>query len=180
MFLVPGASAAVVKVAAPLLSATLSRMLPLLSSVNVTEPAGVPVAAVTWAVNLTHESYLLDVTDELSVVVVATVTAARGAAAAAAAGGPRLTAAASPAPIRIRRSVRTPATFRWPTDRKVAQPAPGAVPGARFANLLDNGAPQQRLSTTSGPHMRRDYASHHRHVAPEQADPRVYRPPVFG
>lgn len=44
------------KVAVPLLSATLSRMLPLLVSVNVTEPLGVPVAAVTRAVNVTHES----------------------------------------------------------------------------------------------------------------------------
>jgi hypothetical protein len=31
-------------------------MLPLLVSVNVTEPVGTPVAAVTWAVNVTHES----------------------------------------------------------------------------------------------------------------------------
>ena len=56
MLLDPGASAAVVKLVVPLASSAVSRMLPLLVSVKVTEPVGVPVGALTLAVNVTRES----------------------------------------------------------------------------------------------------------------------------
>jgi len=56
IFLVPGANAAVVNVAVPPLSAGVARTEPLLTSVSVTDPVGVPAAEVTWAAIVTGES----------------------------------------------------------------------------------------------------------------------------
>lgn len=82
----PGASAAVTKVAEPWLSVTLSRMLPLLLSVKITEPAGVPDAALTVAVKVTGEFWMTEVLDADNVVMVLT---AWGVAAVAVTAGPR-------------------------------------------------------------------------------------------
>jgi hypothetical protein len=107
MLLDPGASAAVEKLAVPLLSFAVSRMLPLLWSVNVTDPAGVPVTALTLAVNFTHESRVTDTADDVSVVVVeANPRDAAATSAVAAAGALRLTAAATLKPIKERLAQR--------------------------------------------------------------------------
>jgi len=83
-----------VKLVVPLASPAVSRMLPLLVSVKVTEPAGVPAGALTLAVNVTRESYLLEAEDEVSVVDVAEATDFASGAAAAATGKRGLVAAA--------------------------------------------------------------------------------------
>lgn len=90
-------------------------MLPLLSSVKVTEPVGDPPTAVTLAVKVTHESRVTDVEDEVSVVVVA-ANALGNAAAPAAVGNMRLATATMPEPTRTRRHRRTVSTSQ------VAQP----------------------------------------------------------
>src|SRR5579859_147674 len=109
MLLVPGVSAAVEKVAVPLLSVAVSRMLPLLWSVKVTEPVGVPLAALTLAVNVTHESRVIDTADEVSIVVVVTRACGDADAALAAGGAAMPTAAARVKPIK-----------QWPAKRIAA------------------------------------------------------------
>jgi hypothetical protein len=74
--------------------------------VKVTEPVGVPLAALTLAVKVTHESRVIDVEDEVSVVVVA-ANAAGNAAAPTAVGNMRLTTARMPELTRTRRYQRT-------------------------------------------------------------------------
>src|SRR6266568_7201812 len=100
----PEASAAVEKVAVPVLSSAVSRTLPLLVSVKVTEPAGVPLAALTIAVKVSHESGVTDVEDDVSVVVVA-INACDDVVAAAA-GRAKPTAATMVEPAKTRRPQR--------------------------------------------------------------------------
>src|SRR5215472_5860299 len=107
MLLDPGARAAVENVAVPLLSLAVSRMLPLLTSVNLTEPVGVPVAALTLAVNFTHESRVIDAADDASVIFVAISACGDAGAAIAAAGAMRPAAAAMPEPNKKRPAQRT-------------------------------------------------------------------------
>ena len=101
MLLIPGASDAVEKAAVPLLSGVVSRTLPLLTSVNVTEPAGTPPLARTRAVNVTHESCETDVDEAASAVLVGTATAGYAAAAA-----PGKTAAPDPATTKMQKTTR--------------------------------------------------------------------------
>src|SRR5262249_17693167 len=72
-------------------------MLPLLASENVTEPAEVPPGEVTWARNVTQESWVTDVAEAVSVVL---MVVAAWADAVVGAGKPRLTAATTPQPPR--------------------------------------------------------------------------------
>jgi hypothetical protein len=70
MCLDPGARAAVLKVALPFRTLALSRMLPLLRSVNVTKLPGTPLGLVTLAVKVTHVSRATVFLVTVSVVVV--------------------------------------------------------------------------------------------------------------
>jgi hypothetical protein len=134
MLLVPGASAAVEKLAVPPLSVAVSRMLPLLVSVKITEPAGVPLGALTWAVNITGESYVLEAGDAVSAVVVAVAAVVTvfgsGAAVAAAGCTTGLMAAAMLTPMKTRWRQRTSATSRW--SRRQRSHLPRGV--LQFAN----------------------------------------------
>jgi hypothetical protein len=83
---VPGASAAVENTAVPLRTDAAPRTVPLLVSVKATRP----LLALTRALNVTQESYRLEVALDLRVVVVAAVVRAPVVAALATAGQARL------------------------------------------------------------------------------------------
>src|SRR5260370_6276834 len=108
MLLDPGAGGAVEKLAVRVLTAAVPRMLPLLLSVKVTEPVGVPLAALTVAVNVTHESRVIDAEDAVSAVVVVIKARDDVVPAAAAAGRTRPPAGASTASAAAARI-----TARW-------------------------------------------------------------------
>jgi hypothetical protein len=88
------------KVKAPLLSLAEPRTLPLLASVKVTMPVAIPLAACTRAVNVTQESWVTDVADDVSAVVVLT-PALSGAAPALAGASTAVMATAQARTVRV-------------------------------------------------------------------------------
>src|SRR5262249_44855484 len=117
-------------VAVPPTSFDAPMMLPLLAWENVTERRGAPREQETWALTVTHESWLTEVADGVSVILLIRAAGAE----ATPAGTTRLTAVTMPKPASVRWHKRISTLLRLddpPTPSKTAATLP---PIARLVN----------------------------------------------